>query len=245
MRPVSIVTVSNGGFFFVRLLVERVRAHIGARPYEILVVDRGGSRAERKWLTAQPDVVLLTARQWGRNHRHGEAAEFAAARAKHDIIVLLDSDAHPVSPDWLEITADKLDDTRLLAGAAFCGRRRANPHGWFIHPHFMVFFKRDLGSLVVLRKVRGHDADTGEEATIRILAAGLGAVRHGIAFCPDFGVGNPRVPTVSGGVFHCWYVTRLLLDPDGVARETGGEITRENYLLPLQARLRAHYHLDY
>lgn len=119
MRPVSIVTVSNSGIFFIRLLVERVRALIGSRPYEILVVDRGKDKTSRAWLTEQPDVRLLTHRQWGRNHRHGEAAEYGVKKARHEVIVFMDSDAHPISSDWLEETADRLDENHRLAGAEF------------------------------------------------------------------------------------------------------------------------------
>jgi len=245
MRPVSIVTVSNSGFFFIRLLVERVRAMIGPRPYEIIVVDRGRDKTSRSWLSGQPDVRLLTYRQWGKNHRHGEAAEYGVKKALHDVIVLLDSDAHPVSANWLSETADRLDETHRLAGAEFRDWHKANPHGWFIHPHFLVFFKKDLGDLVILRKVRGNDADTGEEATLRIMDAGLVAIRHPIVFSAEFDVGHPRVPTVSGGIFHCWYVTRLLLDPKGVEKESSGQVTPETYLHPLQAKLRARYGLDY
>jgi hypothetical protein len=97
----------------------------------------------------------------------------------------------------------------------------------------------------VLRKVRGHDTDTGEEATIRLLDAGYEVKGLPIEFCEQFAVGNPRVPTVSGGVFHAWYVTRLGKEPEAVAKETGGEITVESYLQPLQAKLRQVYGLDY
>lgn len=63
MRPVSIVTVANSGFFFLRLLVQRVRETVGERPYEIVVVDRGRRSDGRRWLEAQPDVRVLTWRQ--------------------------------------------------------------------------------------------------------------------------------------------------------------------------------------
>ena len=39
-RPVSIVSVSYDTFFFVRLLVQKVRELIGPRSYELIVVDR-------------------------------------------------------------------------------------------------------------------------------------------------------------------------------------------------------------
>lgn len=245
LRPVSVVTVTNEGYFFVRLLVEKVREFIGDRQYEIIVVDRGSKDGTFEWLKKQPDVVLLKKRQWGKKHNHGEAAEKGVKKAKYDTIVLLDSDAHPMEPNWLELTVDKMDAQHPLAGAIFNDKHEGNPHGWFIHPHFMVFFKKDLDKEIVLRKVRGHTTDTGEEATIRVLAAGKEIIGYPLVFCERFAVGHPRVPTVSGGVFHAWYVTRLFKETSTVDKETGGAVTRENYMHPLQEKLRKAYNLDY
>lgn len=219
---------------------------MGERPYEIVVVDRGSRDGTRAWLRRQPDVRIVTRRHWWwqRGHRHGEAAEAGVRAARHARIVLLDSDAHPVDPDWLRGSVDRLDARHRLAGAVFRDHHRGNPHGWYIHPHFMAFFKADLGGLVVLRKLRGDDTDTGEEATIRVLAAGLDVIGHEIVFAHDLSVGHPRVPTVAGGVFHCWYVSRLLRNEPEVVRETDGAVTRAGYLEPLIARLRQAYGLD-
>jgi GT2 family glycosyltransferase len=246
LPPVSFVTVTRDGYFFVRLLVERLRALVGPRAYEIVVVDRGSRDGTRAWLRRQPDVRLLTRRQWlSRTHGHGEAAEAGVAAARHERIVLLDSDAHPVEPGWLAESADRLDDETPLAGAVFRDRHKGNPHGWYVHPHFMAFRKRDLGGLIVLRKLQGDDTDTGEEATIRVLAAGRRIIGHPILFCERFAVGHPRVPTVAGGVFHAWYVTRLASQEAEVIRETDGLVSRARYLEPLLARLRQAYGLDY
>lgn len=247
LPAVSFVTVVDGGYFFVRLLVEKLRQFAGARAYEIIAVDRGSRDGTRAWLRAQPDVRVLTRRAWpwARDHRHGEAAEAGARRARHARIVLLDSDAHPVSADWLRNSVDRLDDRTRLAGAIFRDWHRGNPHGWYVHPHFMAFFKADLGGLVVLRKLRGEDTDTGEEATLRVLAAAHEVAGHPIEFCPRFGVGHPRVPTIAGGVFHAWYVSRLMKQEAAVVRETDGQVSRAAYLDPLVARLRAEYGLGY
>ena len=246
MNPVSIVTVSADGYFFIRLLVERVRALMAGRPYEIIVVDRGSRDGARAWLRAQSDIRLMTRRQWPwRDHQHGEAAEAGVRAARHERIVLLDSDSHPIDPDWLVHSVDRLDDTHRLAGAVFHGQHRGNRHGWYIHPHFMAFFKRDLGGLVVLRKLRGTDTDTGEEATIRVLDAGLLTIQHPIVFADAFAVGHDRVPTIAGGVFHAWYVSRLLRHEAAVIQETEGRVTRATYLDPVTARLRAAYQLAY
>lgn len=245
LPAVSIVTVTCDGYFFVRLLVEKVREFTGDRDYEIVAVDRGSRDGALEWLHAQGDVRVLPRRQWRERHGHAEAAEAGARAARHERIVLLDSDAHPVAGSWLTESSDKLDADRRLAGAVFRDSHRGNPHGWYVHPHFMSFLKADLGGLVILRKLRGHDTDTGEEATLRVLAAGLEVVGHPIEFCARFAVGHDRVPTIAGGVFHAWYVTRLARDAGGVARETGGAVTPQTYLEPLQAKLREAYGLEY
>lgn len=245
LRPVSIVTVSYDTIFFVRLLVEKVREFVGARAYEIIVVDRGSRDGTREWLSMQADVRVLNAKRSRRGHGHGEAAEFGVANAHYDHVVLLDSDAHPMAPTWLELTADKLDAQQRLFGGIFRGKHRANPYGWYIHPHLMAFHKADLGGNITLRKVRGQDLDTGEAATVRLLDAGLGVIGYPLEFCAAFAVGHPHFPTVTAGVFHAWYGTRLGKDARTVGEETDGAVTDANYLEPLQARLRQSYGLDY
>jgi glycosyltransferase involved in cell wall biosynthesis len=244
--PVSIVTVTRGGFFFTRLLVNQVRKHTRGRHYEIVVVDRGSRDETRPWLKRQPDVRLLSYRQWWtRSHGHGEAAEYGVRKARFEHVVLLDSDAHPIDDAWLEGSVDHLSEQNRLAGAVFVDHHKGNPYGWYVHPHFMCFFKADLDGLVVLRKLRGDDTDTGEEATIRVLEAGREVVRHPILFASDYSVGHPRVPTVAGGVFHAWYVSRLENAEPEVIRETEGAISRAAYLDPLLAKLRAVHGLAY
>ncbi len=245
-RPVTIITVSYDTCFFVRLLVEKVREFVGDRAYEIIVADRGSRDGTREWLATQRDVVVINVKPNRRgHHNHGEAAEAAARHGRYDHIVLLDSDAHPVRDRWLELTVDRLDDHDRLAGAKFRGEHKSNPHGWYIHPHFMAFHKADLGGNIRLTKVRGQDLDTGEAATVRVLNAGLGVIGYPLEFCKQFDVGHPHFPTVSAGVFHAWYGTRLRKDLRTVREETGGAVTDTTYLEPLQARLRAAYSLNY
>lgn len=244
-RPVSIVTVNYDTYFFVRLLVEKVREFLGDRQYEIIVVDRRSRDGAREWLEAQTDVRVLTAKAQRRGHGHGEAAELGAQNARHEHVVLLDSDAHPMESAWLELTVDRLDVHHRLAGAVFHGLHAGNPYGWYIHPHFLAFHKSDLGQCVMLRKMRGRDWDTGEAATIRVLDAGLGVIGYPLVFCERFAVGHPHFPTVAAGVFHAWYGTRLGKETGTVGRETAGAVTEGTYLEPLQARLRQAYRLDY
>lgn len=244
LPPVSVITVTFDTLFFIRLLVEKVRMHIGTRPYEIIVVDRGSTDGTCEWLAQQPDVRILSLPQHTRRHDHGEAAEEAVRIARYDIITLLDSDAHPVSDQWLTLTADKLNEHTRLAGPVFEGRHKGNSYGWYVHPHFMTFWKKDLGSLVVLRKMRGDSTDTGEEATIRMLDAKQNVLGYPLVRA-DFPPGHPHFPTVGAGVFHAWYGTRLVKDVGMVGKETSGNVSPLKYLGPVVAELRLRYGLDY
>ena len=242
-RPVSIVTVTYDTYFFIRLLVEKVRDFIGDREYEIIVVDRGSRDRSFEWLGAQSDVRLLTPRLRTRGHGHAEAAEHGVQSARYEAIVLLDSDAHPVDEAWLALTVDRLDAHHRLAGAVFHGNHEGNPHGWYIHPHFMAFWKADLGTLITLGKVGKWD--TGEAATVRMLEHGVEVIGHPLMHSAGFDVGHPHFPTVAAGVFHAWYGTRVQKETRSVARETDGVVNASSYLAPLQARLREAYQLDY
>jgi hypothetical protein len=247
-KAVSIVTVTFDTFFFIRLLVEKVREFIGSRTYEIIVVDRGSSDGSREWLSVQPDIRLCTVRQWrATRHTHGEAAEKGVRHAMHEQVVLLDSDAHPVDNRWLELTVDRLDDHCRLAGAEFrpTAGHRGNPYGSYIHPFFMAFFKSDLGHHIVLRKVRGADTDTGEESTIRVRNAGFRVLGYPIEVYSRFSTGHPQLPQISAGVFHAGHATRLAKNMASVLRETGGSVTPDSYIEPLKALLRGAYRLDY
>jgi hypothetical protein len=99
-----------------------------------------------------------------------------------------------------------------------------------------------VGKLITLRKTRGHKTDTGEEATEHVLAGGYAIL------CSQWnsvsGFSRPSA-TASAGVFHAWHGTRLSIRQTSVFRESRGSITVENYLEPLQAKLRATYQLDY
>ncbi|MEO5721737.1 MAG: glycosyltransferase [Chthoniobacterales bacterium] len=244
-------------FFFLRLLVEKVREFIGPRTYEIIVVDRGSRDGTLEWCAQQPDVRVVSVKQKRADHSHGEAAERGVAAARHEIIAFVDSDAHPIDAGWLAGTADRLDDDCRLAGPKLIGRHKGNPFDWYVHPHFMVFFKADLGGDVVLRKVRGETTDTGEEATIRLLERGKKiealplepcatlAPHHPHAAYRCFSFGHPHFPTISGGVFHAWYGTRLQKESRVVGEETDGAISRTAYQTPMMARLREFYSLRY
>lgn len=238
LPPVSIVTVTRDGLFYIRLLVAKVREHIGSREYEIgrrsrqpthhigLAQTSAGYSAD-----ALPAETNGGARPWGgrRGRRaRGASREDRPARFR----------AFPVDPDWLARTTDRLSETHRLGGASITHNHVGNPYGWYIHPSFMTFFKSDLGTSIVLRKVRGETTDTGEEATIRNLDRGLSVIRCMADFYPALDVGRSDVPTIAGGVVHAWYTSRLEHNEDEVLRESGGAVSRASYSEPLQQKIR-------
>ena len=109
----------------------------------------------------------------------------------------------------------------------------------------MVFFKEDFGTLITLRKTRGRDTDTGEDSTVRLMNGGFGIAAYPLEYDEDFCVGHAPLPTVSAGVFHAWYSTRLVKNPREVRDETKEGITQDSYAKPLRSLLRRMYHLDY
>jgi hypothetical protein len=142
-------------------------------------------------------------------------------------------------------TADRLDEEHRLAGAAVVADRVCHGHGFYIHAHFLTFFKADLGGLIVLRKLRGEDADTGEESTIRVLAAGKKIITAPIEFFAPLDVGRQDIPTIASGVVHAWYSSRLVSQEAEVKRESSGAISMAIYGAPLQNKIRAHFGLTY
>ena len=240
--------MSYDTFFFVRLLVEKVRELIGDRAFEIIVVDRGSRDGTREWLERQPDVRLLSVKANRRGHGHGEAAELGVANASHEHVVLLDSDAHPIDRMWLTLTVDRLDTHHRLAGGVFQGMHKDNPHHWYIHPHFMAFHKVDLGHAITLEESCAwpgllDTSETGHHSFARRrLRDSFG---YPIEFYAACDVGHSHFPTVTAGVFHAWYGTRLGKDARTVGQETKDAVTGANYLGPLQARLKQLYQLDY
>lgn len=257
LPAVSIVTVSCDTYFFLRLLVEKVREFIGHRAYEIIVVDRDSSDETEAWCSKQPDVRLAHFPQQPDRHGHAEAAGCGIQLAQYPTIVLLDSDAHPIAFDWLTLTADALGDRCRLAGPKFVSHHTGNPFGWYVHPHFMAFPRVDFGHDVILEKLRGETTDTGEEATIRLFEKGKTIAALPLQTCRDlppdhphavyarFAFGHPHFPTISGSVFHAWYGSRLTREEEVVRAETAGATTARNYRDPIMRGLRELYSLDF
>jgi len=172
-------------------------------------------------------------------------AEEAVRLAKYEAIALLDSDAHPMQADWLALTVDKMDAQHPLAGAIFRDKHEGNPHGWYIHPHFMTFFQIRPGKThhpaENPRPHHGHRRGShdpragGREGNPRLPHRVLQGALRGP---------SPRAHGVRRGL-PCVVCDPAFQGAKHRGQGDRGAVSRENYMYPLQEMLRKTYNLNY
>jgi GT2 family glycosyltransferase len=116
-RPprVSILVVTYGNLGLTRLCLASLQRSAGAVPFEIIVVDNASPDGSAEWLQAVAATGLLPLTvELNRDNRGFAAANNqAAARARGDVLVLLNNDC-VVLPGWLETLVGHLDrDPRI------------------------------------------------------------------------------------------------------------------------------------
>jgi glycosyltransferase involved in cell wall biosynthesis len=92
---------------------------------EIVVVDNRSRDGSRAWLRGKPhDVrpILLPV-----NLGHGRALDIGLCRARHPVVVTLDSDAFPYADRWLETLLDALGEPGVAAAGMEGPRARLHP----------------------------------------------------------------------------------------------------------------------
>jgi len=116
---------------YLRVVIAALR-RFTLEPIQILVIDNDSSDDTVAMLEADhPDVQLLRLR---RNVGHGLALDAGMHRARTDVVVVLDVDAFPISPHWLDEVIGPLSQGYSLSGASFND---------YIHP-CVAAMKRDL-----------------------------------------------------------------------------------------------------
>ena len=97
------VTVTFDTYFFTRLLVERVRANIGRRAYEIIVVDdcsKDKTVAVVNGLIKQYSTERIKLLRLAKNHGKGGAIRKGVMRASGALVQFADADGAVADPDW-------------------------------------------------------------------------------------------------------------------------------------------------
>lgn len=219
--PVSILIANWNTRELIEDTVERVCRHTSG-DYELLVVDNGSTDGSAEYLRSDPRVRAITL---SRNIGHGKALDFAALIARGEILIALDSDAHPVADHWIA----KL--TEMLKNHACAG---VHHHREYVHPcclairastfhgHRLSFQSRWTKDYAQLGRTAW---DVGEAISMRLLEMG-----EKLAYVPlDPGTAEVHqrneLGTVTRGgiyggiVYHAWYGSRIKQDPAAVERD--------------------------
>ena len=217
----SILMAVHNGLEMTRLAVLRTLRHSAGSDARLLVVDNASTDGSREWLrllARRGDLELIESEV---NLGHGPALELARGRTRSPYLVTLDSDAFPLTGDWLARLRARLDGGAAAAGILH--------HRGYIHPSCLMIARRTLDELGVSfhdEKDRPSRLDVAERISVEVRRrsgrlAGLertGARRRGSRAEPVY-LGSEY----EGLVYHQWYTTRAATSPgrpvDDVPRE--------------------------
>src|SRR5277367_4591118 len=98
----AIIMVVHNAREIVQLSTQRTLRHIAGQSARLIVVDNGSGDGVEEWLrvlASRGDIDLI---RNDSNISHGPAIEQAIRQTESRYIITLDSDAWPLSPDWLD-----------------------------------------------------------------------------------------------------------------------------------------------
>jgi len=217
MHKFSIAVVTYNTLFYTQLQLMKLREHIPAGSYEILVYDNGSTDGTREWLAEQPEVRLYTGASTN-DRSHGQALDFLAEKASHAVFCTLDADAWPVSDNWTDPMFALSDDV-VLAGIdrewGFTLKRG------YIHPSYLFGWTEWVRKFTFshIWPEKGNKYDTGEKVTEGVFAAGK-QIRcwnpKMVTFDDRF---TPKPCDYAGLVWHVWWSSRKAVSPGLVGQE--------------------------
>lgn len=120
---------------------------------EVLVLDNGSTDGSWNWLRNRPNGIR--AFRIPVNIGHGRALDLGFLLARTPVVITLDSDAFPISTDWLDTVQDALGDPSIKAVGAWGRRDR-------LHPAFAAYRRSEvLASGASFHNYKPH-LNTGE-----------------------------------------------------------------------------------
>lgn len=206
-RPgVTVVTVNWNSLPFLRGMLDAIRA-MSPPDTKILVVDNGSSDGSVEYLRGRDDVRLM---RLPVNLGHGVALDLGVATVDTEYLAVLDVDAFPISPTWLDESIAALEQGAQVAGA--------HMHRNFVHPCFLVtrtkvlhdldLTFRPVGSLASLGRSAPLFLDVGEALAQRVIVKfGGGGALHFFEITDALGPG-PAGAVFGGLVYHNMYATQ-------------------------------------
>jgi len=233
----SVVIVSYNTLPVLRTCLAAVR-ELSPVDTEIVVVDNGSRDGSREWLRASPfgtRVVLLPT-----NLGHGRALDIGICRSTGSNFVTLDSDAFPVSADWLRVVCAPL---REGAGAAGWKGPRDRLHPALAAMPRAEYFKLGLSfagfrlTNVLLQPEFGVDTwDTGE-----LISEAVGPDRMVLFDSVKTEFGGRLIPGL--GYHHCG-MTTMITDGNDQRKGTGHESLWDRAVAAYLSPVLGHFSID-
>ena len=161
-------------FPWIRLCLEQLERCSAGVPYDLLVWDNSHLPEQLELLEADPRVTVFTAREPGKDVRHGRALDRLLRKVPEEAeyVVTLDTDSFPIRDGWLENITGRLDRGASLAGV---WRDEMAPRiAPYIHPSCLAARRTTLEELNVqfARRPGVHRVDVGQEITNVVVTAG-------------------------------------------------------------------------
>jgi hypothetical protein len=172
MRDVTILTAHFKDFSWIELFIEQIRNNTDiSRLREILIINQDRCEESRKGLQKLHELVRVLEYPVSEKHflrqGHDHAAVLNAAvlEGKGRYICILDSDSHPISPDWLDHCGAILKNHDAIL--ARCPDRPGT------HPCFMVVKREHIALPLRFDKNLFEDgSDTGRLIGKQLISAG-------------------------------------------------------------------------
>lgn len=217
-RPAAttVITVNWNSLSFLKPMLAAVET-LSPAGTEIVVVDNASKDGSPGYLAGRSGVRVV---HLPINVGHGIALDLVVPQVRTEYVAILDVDAFPVSPTWLQSSIAALMDGAQVAGAHL--------HRNFVHPSFLVTRSavvheygltfRPVGSLAGLERSAPLFMDVGEALSQRLqIKFGGGQALH--FFEPTSVKGPGLAGAVFGGlVYHNLYSTQGIHKNDAVDR---------------------------
>jgi glycosyltransferase involved in cell wall biosynthesis len=205
----SIIMTVHNALEMVRMSTLRTLRHIALRDARLIVVDNASCDGTKQWLdllAKRGDIDLSRSQT---NVGHGPGIELARREIRSPFIVTLDSDAFPLSDDWLPRLRGKLSDRVRVVGIRH--------HRDYIHPSCLMIARKTLEEFnlsFLNEKDQPSQFDVAERISCEVKRRGYEIA--GLERTGSLRRGSVSEPVYLGSeyenlVYHQWYTTRAAM----------------------------------
>lgn len=202
----AILMVVHNAREMTRMATLRTLQHCAGQDARLLVVDNASNDGVETWLdilASRGDIDLI---RNPINRGHGPALEQARRATRSPYLVTLDSDAFPLTTDWLVCLRERLREPMRIVGILH--------HRDYIHPSCLMIARQTLDELDLTflnEKDRPSRLDVAERISVELKSRGfaLGGLERTAAQRRGSTAEPVYLGSEYGGlVHHQWYSTR-------------------------------------